>query len=993
MADAYRFLPWTRRGLVAEVEAVDDGTTPLPARARVGVALTVSNLGEHQINLELIGPGDVLGVDPRLIVRTDPARGSTDAEPNYCAAIEFDPPDFPWLFTPARPDGSEQLKPWCVLVVVDLEVVAAPTLPRGAPLPIVIVPREAVATELPDLAESWAWAHAQLLTEATAPAALAGELAERPERNVSRLVCPRRLVAGRRYAACLVPAFEVGRLRGVGNPPDANATLAPAWDANQSSDLVLPVYYHWEFATGPGGDFESLARELRPMQSDPATVGAEPMYLGAAAPDVPGLTLTPADAMTTLDGVLRAPSGRPPALEEIAEAFQTWLRDIVEAPERLRAADDGEARTRALAPPLYAAEHARRYLVPDDAPPWFRALNLDPRARVAAGLGAQVVRTYQEDFMRVCWDQVGDILKANELLSRGRLAFEGLRKLHTRHLAPLDPDRLATVAAPLLDRVRSAGAVARRRIAGSSVPDAAVGAAMRRLTSGQSPILKRLARRTGSRAPARTKMVAMFAAGWSGVDPAGFVPDGILGSVALNAAVPEPMGTSKVSLAAFGLALEVDRDELALLRTSARALTGTRAQNPVLAARSDLGAEGVVTRAALDAALRTDGTVILTRTTGTTSGGPFRVARGGRLGRTTAPVEGLVKAAAAVRRFETARAQTFEVLHVDVATPRAPLVPLELSALAADVRSATDPAVTVPKRIRAMVSVAGQLDLAGMEAIRVPETLDRVMAAPVIETPLYRLLAETDRNRFLPGADGIPPNAITLLETNPRFIEAFLAGANTELNGELLWRRFPSDGRATALRYFWDRIDGRPDIEPIHRWRDNSVLGSHSGVSVGGQLVLLVRGRLLSRYPNAVLYAWRAAAGRLKRNPTGDDLRAPVFTGRLEPDLAFAGFDLTDEEAVAGDGFFFVIQEQPTEPRFGFDEPGPRAIAALPAEWRGATWLDAGTGPGRYLVLDQNPLQGHTAGTAQFGQNAAHQAALMLQQPARVAIHASHLIG
>ncbi len=171
------------------------------------------------------------------------------------------------------------------------------------------------------------------------------------------------------------------------------------------------------------------------------------------------------------------------------------------------------------------------------------------------------------------------------------------------------------------------------------------------------------------------------------------------------------------------------------------------------------------------------------------------------------------------------------------------------------------------------------------------------------------------------------------------------------------------------------------------------MLGSHSGVSVGGQLVLLVRGRLLSRYPNAVLYAWRAAAGRLKRNPTGDDLRAPVFTGRLEPDLAFAGFDLTDEEAVAGDGFFFVIQEQPTEPRFGFDEPGPRAIAALPAEWRGATWLDAGTEPGRHLVLDQNPLQGHTAGAAQFGQNAAHQAALMLQQPARVAIHASHLIG
>ena len=34
--------------------------------------------------------------------------------------------------------------------------------------------------------------------------------------------------------------------------------LAPAWDAARTQ-VELPVYFHWEFATGRDGDFETLA--------------------------------------------------------------------------------------------------------------------------------------------------------------------------------------------------------------------------------------------------------------------------------------------------------------------------------------------------------------------------------------------------------------------------------------------------------------------------------------------------------------------------------------------------------------------------------------------------------------------------------------------------------------------------------------------------------------------------------------------------------------
>jgi len=134
----YRFLPWTRRGLAASILQTDTGGD-LAARARLPVAITVTGLTPAGVDLEVYGPGDVIGVDQRLIVRTEPRPNVTDFEPNYFAAIEFDLPDFPWMFTPARAGAQERLRPWCVLVVLDERVVEPPKVNRGAPLPVVTI--------------------------------------------------------------------------------------------------------------------------------------------------------------------------------------------------------------------------------------------------------------------------------------------------------------------------------------------------------------------------------------------------------------------------------------------------------------------------------------------------------------------------------------------------------------------------------------------------------------------------------------------------------------------------------------------------------------------------------------------------------------------------------------------------------------------------------------------------------------------------------------
>jgi len=71
-------------------------------------------------------------------------------------------------------------------------------------------------------------------------------------------------------------------------------------------------------------------------------------------------------------------------------------------------------------------------------------------------------------------------------------------------------------------------------------------------------------------------------------------------------------------------------------------------------------------------------------------------------------------------------------------------------------------------------------------------------------------LRDLSQELLLPGLGHVPPNTVTLLETNAKFIEAFMVGLNTEMGRELLWRGFPTDQRGTYFRQFWEGV--QPDI-------------------------------------------------------------------------------------------------------------------------------------------------------------------------------------
>ena len=127
----------------------------------------------------------------------------------------------------------------------------------------------------------------------------------------------------------------------------------------------------------------------------------------------------------------------------------------------------------------------------------------------------------------------------------------------------------------------------------------------------------------------------------------------------------------------------------------------------------------------------------------------------------------------------------------------------------------------------------------------------------------------------------------------------------------------------------------------------------------------------------------------------------PLFRGTLDADVTFVGFDLTRDKALADAGWFFVLQQQPTEPRFGLDDDpfGPGESGTVPTlkTWNDLNWGHIASSAEALNRLSHLRVTGTSLTPTQpvkgiWGRNAAHMAQITKQLPVRVAIHASELL-
>jgi hypothetical protein len=1073
----YQFQSWARKGISAHINEQDTLGSPtavLPPgeRASVPIGISINAAPQTPKNFALIGPGDILGIVLKEVVRTEPRDSIkiTDFEPNYLAFIEFYDEDFPWRFTPARPQG-ERLRPWIFLLV--LKKTEFERDDSRLPLPVIKINSKAA---LPPSDETWLFAHVHTEQD-IAP----GELSDLekylrslreatttdPDKIYSRLLSPRHLEPNMAYHSFLVPAFEVGRLAGLSRPTTGVPGQKPAWDAT-TTGLEMPFYYEWEFHTGQKADFESLVELLEPRVLDP-NVGirsmdtAHPGFVrvdseGLARRDGAGETigLPPANPpVQGLEGALKTDRTKSVPATFTPNEFQDELQILVNLPETIETnldalpgTDEDFLNDPVVTVPFYGQNHARQHktdkvLLDVTKSGWYHDLNRDPRNRVPAGFGTGVIQKHQDKFMQRAWQQVQKVYEANRKIHGFQFTMQYSARYTSQFFARLEPARLLAITLPIHAKVMGSPTTIRQQLIES-----------RLLAPVFSAPFRRLVRPAG-------KLARRFSVSGQPLDYARLVTDLNEGRVtpapprAVPAGIPAVDDVAKRiqprTFPAWLLWLMHNRLMVLLTILVLLILIGIISGAWALCAilglaalagfqwlreqdRRTAAAQGLVdpalAKTAIDATppqpnfnvLLEDETTAPPATSDPTPAP------------TPDPGVGPVRDSLEARNFRSAASELQTRLSIRVpATP--PLPAFDITNASVKIARAIHPEVAYPLRLSALVRLPNL-------SLSRPEEIVDAMAHPDFEDAMYTYLRDINKELLIPNLQLIPPNTISLLETNPTFIESYLVGLNHEMGRELLWREYPTDLRGSYFRQFWEvkgvsnpdtpaDAEQLKDMTKIHAWQSTSPLGSHkpspgpnADVQPGQkQLVLVIRGELLKRYPNTVIYAQKAFDDGHGTNVIHDfdmppdqldkETKFPLFKAEIDPDLRFFGFDLTIEKARGLEdshdfpndkrGWFFVIQEVPGEPRFGMDinyeatQDSDTDPSNDPRDtWNNLAWDLFGPAEPSFVQLNPPPkfkkVGSPELTTHPWGSSSAQMAYILFQTPVMVAVHATEML-
>ena len=1041
----YSFLPWLRQGIANNIQ-----TNPAAGqqRASIRVSLDVESdtgLKETLSNtIQMVGPGDIIGLSRRAIVRSEPQDWSSDFEPNFLPLIEFYDEDFPWRYSPMPADTAKhRITPWLTLAVLS-EAEFDDGAHPDAPLPFFDISGDPLNL-LPDTSQLWAWAHVHVnenikqdntgsaLSDQQAVDQLELLLDANPDSGYSRLICPRRLQPATDYHAFLIPTFETGRLAGLGLDIGAAVNaLDFAWGGGQTR---FPIYYRWFFRTGERGDFEYLVRLLQPRPVD-NRVGIRDMDVSDPGAGFDGIDMGEGQPKVMgMEGALRSPQTEStPWPQTYPEPFQQQLAEFIN-----KADDDQQANPDTdpvITPPMYGRWHALRQRLSLDADTgsnpydpqrkWLTELNLDPRHRSAAGLGTRVVQQNQEAYMNQAWQQIGDVLEANRRLKLAQFAELASLQAYKKHFKNLHPNLFFSITQPVHQRVLGSRETVYVKIKNSRLPQATLSPEFRRAIRPRGNLARRLLPDAGRRPQA--DLVARINDDEITATPPKKSP---AGSASLPAAAEqlEPANLPDwlkdllrspltrwlpVIIAVFiiilftlaGLGL-ISGSILILLVAALVALQMQFLQwSKKIEAGDTIKEENLTPEAVDEMPLSPE----------------FRI---------TDPDEDIQFNTGSHDSVEALRFKSaLKDLHTQlVDRPPADTPPLAaaLGGLSAGVMAVIDPRVTIYKRVMSTILLPPVIRQ------RIPDRIVPVMAYPEFPQPTYEPLRDISSELLCPNIDLVPPNTLSLLITNQKFIESYLVGLNHEMGRELLWSEYPNDQRGSYFRQFWDvydfvnkeenlseqqLVEKLKDIPEIHTWISTSVLGTHNHRESGTdteQLVLLVRGELLKRYPNTVIYAHRAqwqldSANNIDKNrprklapiETKEEQEAnekyPLYSAQVLPDIFFIGFDLTVEEARGlnedDPGWFFVLKERVGEPRFGLD-----IEAAAINSWDDFNWeaIDDDLTAGGYVTLTSDTTEfqpgSNTDGVQWHDQsNAADIAYILYQDPVLVAVHAEEML-
>ncbi|PHN01995.1 hypothetical protein [Flavilitoribacter nigricans] len=889
------FMPYTRQGLTTLADHRQSSAGRL--QFEVNVFLEGKDGSGNKLErtvrqkIVLLGPGDILGVDPRIISRVAPPPDTNSFEASLTPFIEFNEPDFLWRFSTRQAADGENWLPWLTLIILkrsmgaeEGEFVTLQNDQADLPPRIQVKPNAV----LPDLNESWRWAHVHMLeTQGLKHEDLKAAVARSSKNTVCRLMSPRRLEPETAYEVFLVPTFRLGVQVALGLATENTDRKELSWDTPAAgAGQQLPYYYRWSFRTGTKGDFEYLVRKLQPRKL---------RGLGIRKIDcrTPGFGIEPEITEMEMEA----------ALKSLDVAVQSWGMDNKQA-DGLNATQRDMANLLnsseqddilRVAPPVYGEWYAERSNAEEklvvDQQHWLEEINLDFRHRAAAGLGVQFVKQNQEKLMQAAWTQLNKVQEVNRRLNLGRFGRSISKSLH-RRMEKMNPDHLWKLALPVQNKMLFSEEEQQVRTRGVNNSNLTIGAHLR-----ASEITNKLVQVKVKKYLPKKRSTAEAG------DESGAV-----GSVFFT-----PVTANQLVSQAFQVA-------------------GTTRKTP-----------------------QSSSTLFQIEDKNETSGDLFNTL-GAKMKMALDPKETIqVRLANRVRRIRTWEKHR-RYNEEDLAKTKS----------RSDQQSESEldplrPVLWYPEFHRPMYHFLRDLSqeyiLAGVEHI--PQDTVGLLAAnrrfieaymlgvnhefaselrwrefptdlrgsyfrSFWDTSIYSVDEKEEDEFWENSQDGIRLLAHIHREFGTHYDREMIVDAYT--TGE------PSDTQKAVAAIYEEAVekwllsrDEDKDIAEIADWKKNSRLGEHPAPGTWTNnkknvdaLVLVVRGELLQKFENTLIYL----VNRNAEDSTQPDLSSnagrkfPVFEGALPPDMIFIGFPITTKEV--GD-YFLIFEERITDLRLGLD--------------------------------------------------------------------------
>ena len=475
MENSINIVPFLRKGLSQYIEsgkdtkgsrAVIDFTVEVKGTKAEKASADLGNDFSILKSLSLVGPADVKQVNPGIISHFYPPAVNTQRfNPTTMPFMEFYEADFPWRYTPLAAVDN-QCSPWLVLVAVNEEEYKIVTK-EGKKHVEFNLSADRYNKVFPSVDLHSKLAHVQLDEK-------------EDEEGIARLLCASDLESGKHVTVFLLPAFETGRRSSLGEGYENVDIGKLSWEDGATK---FPVYYHWSFYTDfQTGTFKMLANKLdmapaKAYETMQANLTVDIVESGLQDDGLQDKRDAHEEYVIDVPVALNLAMGekKDAALREEPQHYKNKLKEelllnpvFVENTQGRLPQDEDPW----VVPPVYGARHLLsenldgKGVVPE--------VNLTLRHRIAAGMGASVVKENQEAFVHRAWQKVEKINELNqklreyyqmhevELKAEERLSKEAkrLRDYVGKHKLPRSRFKLITSDA--LPRVLSTSKLARR---------------------------------------------------------------------------------------------------------------------------------------------------------------------------------------------------------------------------------------------------------------------------------------------------------------------------------------------------------------------------------------------------------------------------------------------------------------------------------------------------------------------------------------------------